>query len=89
MGSLFPYFETEKHCFEFLLCASWPAWLQKRRDVSSLMDILENLFPSFLEGAEASGNVTTLKGNPALYDRNNSDTKVLFPEIVVPIGIAI
>lgn len=52
--------------------------------------IQRSYFPAFfLEEAESSGNVTILKGKPALYDRNNSDAKVLFSKIVMPIGIAI
>lgn len=78
LAFFFLNFEMEKHCFEFLLRSSWPAWLQKRSDVSSLMDDPRKLFLSFQEEAGASGNVTTLKGNPALYDRTNSDAKVLF-----------
>lgn len=52
--------------------------------------IQRSYFPAFfLEEAESSGNATILKGKPALYDRNNSDAKVLFSKIVMPIGIAI
>lgn len=81
-GSLFPNPEIEKHCFEALLHAGWPVWLQKRKDVPSLVDEPKGtLFLSFPEEAADSGNVTTLKGNPALHDRNNSEAELLFSKM--------
>lgn len=53
----------------------------QKREAASSGDDSGKLFFGFLEEAGGSGKVTTLKDNPLLHDRNNSEAEVRFSKI--------
>ena len=53
----------------------------QKRGVAGLGDDSGKLFFSFREEAGGSGKVTTLRDNPLLHDRNNSEAEALFSKI--------